>query len=157
MSRRSALPDPESSWQAPRRGVYRSGDAGRSWGTANLGIRDVSVRSLAIDPTDPAVLFAASPRGIYQSRDRGGETWIEPLPRVPTPRSSRSTHRIVRHCMQPGQDGVHKSTDGGRTWQDRLIVDQIADLVIDPNNPRRLLAAYKSVYQSLDGAERWEH
>jgi photosystem II stability/assembly factor-like uncharacterized protein len=136
------------------RGVYRSEDAGRGWGPGNLGIREVSVFSLAIDPTDPAVVFAAGPRGIYQSGN-GGETWGEPIPESPTSEvvvidpSQRST------LYSAGESGVHKSTDGGRTWQNKLIVERIEDLVIDPSNPRRLLAAYKSIYQSINAAENW--
>ena len=135
-------------------GIYRSEDAGRNWGRANLGIREISVVSLAIDPTDPAVLFAASALGIHESRD-GGESWIGPGAQSPRAEvvaidpSDRST------MYAAGFGGVHKSTDGGRTWQNRLV-DQIAELMIDPSNPRRLLAAYKSVHRSLDGTEKWE-
>ncbi len=136
------------------KGVYRSEDAGQRWAMANLGIREVSVRSLAIDPTDPAAVFAASDRGIHESRD-GGASWIEPFPESPDAEvvaidpSDRST------LYAAGNGGVRKSTDGGRTWQNKLV-DHIADLVIDPSNPRRLLAAFRNVYQSLDGGESWD-
>jgi photosystem II stability/assembly factor-like uncharacterized protein len=136
------------------RGVSRSEDGGRIWAASNHGMRDILVKSLAIDPTDPAVVFAASSQGIRESRD-GGESWIEPVAQSPDAEvvaidpSNRTT------LYAAGTGGVHKSTDGGRTWQNRLV-DQIADLVIDPSNPRRLLAAYKSVYRSLDGTESWD-
>jgi photosystem II stability/assembly factor-like uncharacterized protein len=136
------------------KGVYRSEDAGRGWATANLGIREVTVRSLAIDPTDPAVVFAASFRGIHESRD-GGASWIEPVPQSPDAEVVAIDSSDHSTLYAAGEGGVHKSTDGGRTWQNKLIVDQIADLVIDPSNPRRLLAAYKSIHQSINGAENW--
>jgi len=137
-----------------QRGVYRSEDAGRVWSTSNLGIPEIEIRSVAIDPTDPAVVFAASSQGIHESRD-GGESWIEPVAQSPVAEvvaidpSNRTT------LYAAGSGGVHKSTDSGQTWQKRLV-DQIADLVIDSSNPRRILAAYKSVYRSLDGTKSWD-
>ncbi len=123
------------------RGVSRSEDAGRRWAAANRGIHEVSVRSLAIDPIDPEVVFAASHGGIYQSSN-GGETWIEPSAQSPDATvvaidpSDRST------VYAAGSGGVYKSTDGGRTWQNnRWLTEYVADLVIDPNNSRRLFAA----------------
>ncbi len=136
-------------------GVHRSDDWGRGWGAANFGMRDISVRSLAISPTDPAVVFAAGSRGIYETSN-GGETWSEPILRRPDAAvvaidpSDRST------LYAAGAGGVHKSTDGGRTWQNNgWLAGYIADLVIDPNNSRRLFAADKSVHRSLDGADSW--
>ena len=124
------------------RGVSRSEDAGRRWAAANRGIHEVSVRSLAIDPIDPEVVFAASHGGIYQSSN-GGETWIEPSAQSPTPRSLRSIHRIVRRFMQPGAAESTRARTGaerGRTTDGST--EYVADLVIDPNNPRRLFAPH---------------
>jgi photosystem II stability/assembly factor-like uncharacterized protein len=136
------------------RGVSRTDDAGLQWSAANRGIQEVPVKAVAVDPTDPTVVFAAGPRGIHESRDRGN-TWNEVASRAPNADvvaidpSDRST------VYAAGEEGFHKSTDGGQTWQMKLA-DRIADLVIDPSNPRRILAAYRSVYRSLDGAESWD-
>jgi photosystem II stability/assembly factor-like uncharacterized protein len=135
------------------RGIYRSEDSGRGWGTANFGIQEVSVLSLAIDPTDPAVVFAASPGGIYESRN-GGETWNEPVPQSPESEVVAIDPSDPSTLYAAGRAGVHKSTDRGRTWENSLFLS-VADLVIDPSNPRRLLAAYSSLYQSVNGAENW--
>jgi photosystem II stability/assembly factor-like uncharacterized protein len=140
---------------ASERGLYRSEDAGRSWVAANHGIREVWVRSLAIDPTDPSVVFAASFRGIHESRD-GGASWIEPFPQSPEAEVVAIDPSDHSTLYAAGSGGVHKSTDGGRTWQsNRTLADYIAELVIDPNNSRRLFAAYGSVNRSLDGADSW--
>jgi photosystem II stability/assembly factor-like uncharacterized protein len=137
------------------RGVYRSEDSGRGWDIANFGIRGISVRSLAIDPTDPAVVFAAGPRAIYQSSN-GGETWSEPIPQSPASEAVviDPSDRSTLYAAGPG--GVHKSTDGGRTWRTNgTLVEQIAALVIDPNDSRRLFAAFRRLHRSLDGGESW--
>ena len=91
--------------------------------------------------------------GIYRSSD-GGRTWqhlgLEKTERI---------HRIITHPRDPnivwvaalgqawGQNadrGVFKTTDGGRTWTKVLYVNErtgAADLVIDPTNPNKLIAA----------------
>jgi photosystem II stability/assembly factor-like uncharacterized protein len=144
-------------------GISRSEDSGASWASSSRGIREVAVPSIAIDPTDPAVLFAASRQGIHESRNGGG-SWNVLAPLEPgwgsrTPDveviafdpSNRST------LYAGGRGGVQKSSDGGRTWERKsLATDYIADLVIDPNNPRRVFAAYDSVFRTDNGAESWE-
>jgi photosystem II stability/assembly factor-like uncharacterized protein len=134
-------------------GVSRSGDAGRTWDPANQGIHEIFVHSVAIDPADPAVVFAAGPGKIYESRN-AGQSWSEPASQSPDAEalgfdpSDRST------LYAGGSAGVQKSTDGGQTWKTSLT-DQIGDLLIDPNNPRRLFAAYRGVYRTLDGSDSW--
>lgn len=137
------------------KGVYRSDDSGRGWRTSNVGIQEVSVRSLAIDPSDPEVVFAATPLGIYAT-DNGGETWGEPIPGSPVSGVVVIDPEHPSTLYAGGGTGVHKSTDGGRTWQiNGSLVEQIAALVIDPDDSRRLFAAYRSLHGSLDGGESW--
>ena len=70
--------------------------------------------------------------------------------------------------------GVYRSTDGGQTWTSSLFVSDSTgaiDIVIDPNNPQRLMAAMwervrrpnsshlygptSGIYRSLDGGNNW--
>ncbi len=137
------------------RGLYRSKDAGRAWEIANLGIREVFVHSLAVDSTDPAVVFAAGPWGISETRD-GGRSWIEPAAQSPNAEVVVIDPSAHSTLYAAGSAGVHKSTDGGQSWQSNgRLAEHIAELVIDPNNSRRLFAAYGSVNRSLDGADSW--
>ena len=65
-------------------------------------------------------------------------------------------------------DGVYKSTDAGKTWQNMGLKDgqQIGDIVIDPKNENRVFVAVlghpygpnteRGVYRSLDGGKTWE-
>jgi photosystem II stability/assembly factor-like uncharacterized protein len=143
------------------RGTHRSDDKGQSWIAANDGVRELVVPSIAIDPTDPAVVFAASPQGIYESDD-GGASWSLPLAGI----RSASIVRVDpsdRSTMYAAGRGVHKSTDRGGTWQDRSplplydVVDRIADLLIDTDNPRRILVSTVNVYGSQNGVYRTEN
>jgi hypothetical protein len=56
--------------------IYRTTDGGETWVPKNNGLMSLDVRSLAIDPTNPDVIYAGlgEGAGIYRSTD-GGETW----------------------------------------------------------------------------------
>jgi photosystem II stability/assembly factor-like uncharacterized protein len=56
-------------------GVFKSLDAGTSWQTMNTGLRETQIVALAINPAQPAHLYAASASGqIFRSTD-GAATW----------------------------------------------------------------------------------
>ena len=141
------------------RGVSRSEDAGRLWHPANRGIRGIFVQSIAVDPTDPAVVFAAGNGMVFESRDGGG-TWNGPSPLVPDAEAVAFDPTDRSTMYAAGTGGVYRSSDAGRTWQQKgppggPLADVISELLIDPNNSRRLYAAYSHVYRSLDGADSW--
>ncbi len=137
-------------------GVDRSDDTGHAWSSANVGIRESPVRALAIDPTNPAVVFAGGFPGIYESHDGGGRWNAIP--------GSPEAHTISIDPANPSTlyasgRGVHKSTDAGRTWKDRSpaeLVGYVAALVIDPNDARRVFASNQAVLRSLNGTEDWD-
>ena len=73
----------------PERGVYRTTDGGRSWQQVLKKDADTGASDIAMDPSNPAILFAGfwqtrrlpwdlvsggPGSGLYVSRD-GGETW----------------------------------------------------------------------------------
>lgn len=65
-------------------------------------------------------------------------------------------------------DGIYKSTDGGKTWNNIGLKDaqQIGGLAIDPTNENRVFVAAlghpygpnkeRGVYRTLDGGKTWE-
>jgi photosystem II stability/assembly factor-like uncharacterized protein len=124
-------------------GIYRSADAGRSW--TRRGLTDgQQIAELAIDPHDPARLFAAvlghpygpnAERGIYRSRDAGA-SWERVLYRdentggsavVIDPQHPQVVYAGLWEArLGPWEDkneyngtggGLFKSTDGGTTWR----------------------------------------
>ena len=90
--------------------------------------------------------------GIYRSSD-AGKTWkrmgLEQTGRISrilvNPRDPNVVFAAAMgHSYGPQQErGVFRTTDGGATWERVLFVDEntgAGDLVMDPRNPRILLA-----------------
>ena len=124
-------------------GVYKSTDAGRTW--THLGLGETQhIGKIAVDPTNPDVVFvaaighlyAANPeRGVFRSRD-GGRTWQKVLYKdenvgavevVIDPTDARVVYAGLWNTRRPPWftyaptngpgGGIHKSTDGGSTWR----------------------------------------
>ena len=168
-------------------GVYKSTDAGRTWSHVGLD-RTRHISRIRIHPGDPDVVYVAAQgaaygpakdRGVYRSTD-GGKTWENVLYVNETTGPSdlamdRSNPRILYaamwdHLRQPWEvrsggpgSGLHKSTDGGSTWQ-RItsgLPEKVGKMGIDVSaNPDRLYAVVEAdpaggLYRSDDAGKTW--
>lgn len=176
-------------------GIWRSTSGGIDWEPVFDEAPLQSIGSIKINQNNPAEIWAGTgegnPRnsqnsgeGIYKSID-GGKNWkrmgLE---------NSRTIHRIILHRDDPAtvfagvtgsawgpnsERGVFKTSDGGKTWRNVLFVNDstgCADLVADPSNPNKLIAAMweygrkpwtfnsggpgSGIYVSFDAGETWE-
>ncbi|MFQ5630238.1 MAG: hypothetical protein ACE5I1_15825, partial [bacterium] len=176
-------------------GLWKSTSGGIAWQPVFDDQPVPSIGAIAIDPHNAEVVWAGTgegnPRnsaavgnGIFKSLD-GGKTWqflgLEKTERI---------HRIlinphytdVVYVAAMGtawgenpERGVYKTTDGGTTWQRILFVDEktgAADLVIDPQNPNKLIAAMwqfrrwpwfmksggpgSGIFVTYDGGKNWQ-
>ncbi|MGQ0539211.1 MAG: WD40/YVTN/BNR-like repeat-containing protein, partial [Gemmatimonadaceae bacterium] len=124
------------------RGVFRTTDGGKSWKKVLFLDDSTGAIDLAMDPTNPRILFAAlwkfqrtpwsmlaggGKSGIWKSTD-GGDTWKEiprsaGLPKVPLGRIgldiSRTNPRRIYASVEAKDTlgGIFRSDDGGETWQ----------------------------------------
>jgi photosystem II stability/assembly factor-like uncharacterized protein len=115
------------------RGILRSTDGGDSWVAANQGLDSFDERtviSLAVDPSTPGRVFAATTGGLLRSNDHG-QSWAAAGTMGP---ALAATWRIVitgrpgggtRMYALMGSFGgppsgslLHASDDGGTTWVD---------------------------------------
>ena len=144
-------------------GVFKTIDGGVHWEPVFDDQPAASIGALAIDPTNPNVIWAGTGEshirsnvsignGIYKSTD-GGKHWTH-LGLEATGRISRIVihpHNpdivfaaALGHLYGPQQErGVFRTTDGGETWDRVLFVDEntgASDLEMDPNNPEILFA-----------------
>ena len=156
-------------------GVYKTTDGGESWRAVNTGINDFGwehAAELAIDPQDNQhLLYTAHSNGIYATHD-GGETWSLVSVNYPGnclvalrfhPVDSQTLFAIdhaERDWGCPG--GVHKSEDGGQTWEmvglEGREVDETSSqlLVVDHQSGDLLYASTdEGLYGSRDGGGSW--
>ena len=175
-------------------GIWRSKSGGVSWQPIFNDQITASIGSIAIQQSNPDVVWAGTgegnPRnslnggfGIFKSLD-GGDTW-ESMGLEYT----RHIHRIIIHPNNPDiiyvaaigspwgeheERGVYKTLNGGETWKKILsgnLNTGAADLIMDPNNPNKLVAAlwehkrepwfFKSggsnsgLFITIDGGKNW--
>jgi len=175
-------------------GVWKTVDNGAHW-EPMFDAQDVqSIGALAVTPGDANTIWAGTGEafirsnisignGIYKSTD-GGKTWT----RMGLERTGRIARIVVDaknsevvfacalgHAYGPQPDrGVFRTTDGGRTWNRVLFVDEntgCSDVALDANNPRVLFAGMwqleihtwgrtsggpgSGLFRSTDGGATW--
>lgn len=174
-------------WQSAgvKGAIYKSVDAAEHWTLIqNTGIDPLAmVYSLAIDPVDTRVLYAATSEGIYQSTDAGA-SWTSIGMGLATPRAmalvvdpTNPDTLYTTLWAEPGtatwSGGVYKSVDRGAHWiaknnglpqalgQEEGFTSNYPCLVIDPSDPNVLYAGHNpwwpnpGVYRSTDGGDSW--
>lgn len=126
-------------------GVYRSDDGGETWEVRNEGIAPGAthesrasapdVHKLAVDASNPDLIWAQASSGIYKSQD-GGDHWEavghtgEPnglpsdfgFPVVADPEHPATAYVVPLEsssyrCTPQGRCRVYRTTDGGQSWE----------------------------------------
>ena len=144
-------------------GIWKTTDGGIHWAPIFDGQPVHSIGDLAVTPSDPSTVWAGTGEscirshisvgeGIFKSTD-AGKIWT----RMGLERTGR-IGRIVIHPQNPDvvlacalghaygpqpERGVFRTTDGGKSWERVLFVDEntgCSELAMDPRNPRKLFA-----------------
>lgn len=121
-------------------GIYKSPDGGKTW--AHVWKQDGQIGTIAIDPTNPDIAFAAvlghpfgpnPERGIYRTKD-GGKTWVAVLQKMDNasgadvaidPSHPSTVFATLWHPRRTPwsmdtagpNSGLYVSHDGGDSWQ----------------------------------------
>ncbi|WP_088341985.1 VPS10 domain-containing protein [Robiginitalea sediminis] len=176
-------------------GLWKSTSGGIKWEPIFDKEVTASIGAVAIQQSNPSVIWVGTgegnPRnslnggyGVYRSLD-GGKSWknmgLE---------NTRHIHRIIIDPTDPNtvyvgaigspwgehpERGVFKTTDGGRTWNKILFVNNktgVGDMVMDPTNPNKLIVGMwehkrwpwffesggpgSGLYMTHDGGETWK-
>jgi photosystem II stability/assembly factor-like uncharacterized protein len=172
-------------------GVYRSEDGGKSFDNVGLAASE-HIGRIVVHPKDPRTVYVAAQgplwsaggdRGLYKTTD-GGRTWARVLhigehtgvsEVVLDPRDPETLYAVAyqrrRHVwtlIDGGPDsGLHKSTDGGRTWKKLTSGLPKEDMgrigiAISPVDPDVLYAIVESTgkaggfFRSEDRGATWE-
>jgi photosystem II stability/assembly factor-like uncharacterized protein len=177
-------------------GVWKTNDAGRTWKPIFDDQPTGSIGWVAVAPSDPNVIYVGSgeglPRpdlstgdGIYRSGD-AGQTWThlglrdaQQIPKIAV--DPKNANRLfvaaLGHPYGPNAErGIFRSTDGGRTFERVLYVDENTggkDVDIDPSNPDTVFATlweqrqgpwenaawngtHGGIFKSTDGGTTWK-
>ena len=176
-------------------GLWKSTSGGIKWAPIFEDEATASIGAVAVQQSNPSVIWVGTgegnPRnslnggyGIYKSLD-GGKNWM-----LMGLEKTRHIHRVIIDPTNPNtvyaaaigspwgehpERGVYKTTDGGKTWNKILYTNQksgAADLVMDPQNPNKLIAAMwehkrdpwffnsggegSGLYSTYDGGDTWK-
>jgi len=176
-------------------GIWKSSDGALTWKSVFDHEKSSSIGALAVAASDPNVIYAgtgeaclrgnlAQGDGVYKSVD-AGKTW-----KNIGLKDSRVVGKLIIHPSNAdvvfvaalghpygpnAERGVFRTTDGGRTWQKVLFVNDntgAVDVTFDPHNPHILFASMWQVrrepwtlssggpgsglYRSIDGGDTWK-
>jgi len=161
--------------------LQKASDVRLEWeqaGPENIGGR---ITDIEVNPDNPDEFYvAAATGGILKTQD-GGLTWTNIFADKPIitigdiaidPNNSEIIYAGTGEANSSSfsfvGDGMHKSIDGGQTWQHIGLENSayIGRVLVDYNNSDRLFAAangnlfsttdQRGVYRSTDGGQSWE-
>lgn len=143
-------------------GVYKSTDGGKNWAPANTGMGNVTVNSMAMNPTNPAIILAATSAGIFRSNN-SGKSWSI---------VSRNAGEFYQVGYRPGSAAViyavnnqrfFVSADDGKTWNNGTPVVKTTGRVafaVSAACPNSVFIinndASNAVWKSVDGGNHFK-
>jgi photosystem II stability/assembly factor-like uncharacterized protein len=137
----------------------------RVWAGTNawtsIGPQGGEIEALSVDPHNPRTLYAATRYGgAFKSLDEGASWMKSGVPNKPLVFDPQDPDTIYAIDSAPWDDGVFKSTDGGKTWNPAnsglpAHVQAVA-LAIDPLKPSTLyMGTSEGIFKSTDGGNNW--
>ncbi len=176
-------------------GVWKTTNGGGAWKNISDSFFGGSIGAVAVSSWDPNVIYVGTGEktvrgnvsvgnGVWKSTD-AGRTWshagLKNSQRIPRIRIHPTDPDIVYvaamgNLFGPNEErGVFRSTDGGKTWQKILYVNDqagVVDLAMDPTNPRILYASTwrvirtpyslesggegSKIWKTTDGGDNWQ-
>jgi photosystem II stability/assembly factor-like uncharacterized protein len=175
-------------------GAFKTTDGGITWAPVTDKYFGGTIGAIGVSESNPDIVYVGGGEypirgnvshgdGVWRTSD-AGKTWTS-LGLVETRQISRvrvnpTNPDIVYvgalgHVFGPNSErGVYKTTDGGKNWRRILYRNDstgITDLVLDPNNPEIIYAAFwqawrtpwqlvsggagSGIFKSTDGGEHW--
>lgn len=165
------------------RGVYKSTDGGKTWERTLFISDETGISEIAIDPTDPNILYAAAHQrrrhewtyigggpesAIYKSTD-GGKTWREVSSGLPkgnmgriglavSPADPNYIYAIIEGREDKG--GFFRSTNKGESWSKMsgfsTSGNYYQEIICDPYNKEKVFAMDTYLHHTEDGGKNFK-
>lgn len=166
------------------RGLFKTTDGGQTWKAVLQISENTGVTSLAYDPRNPDVMYAASYQrrrnvglligggpesAIYKTSD-GGESWKQltnGLPAVDkgrialavSPQKPDVVYALV--CAARDQSGFFRSADCGETWRRQSSYEVVdpqyyGEIYPDPHQYDRVYAIDSTIHVTEDGGQKFQ-
>jgi photosystem II stability/assembly factor-like uncharacterized protein len=175
-------------------GVWKTVNSGTTWTPIFDGEGSYSIGYITLDPKNPNTVWVGTGEnnsqrsvaygdGVYKSID-GGRSWqnvglktSEHIGKIIIdPRNSDVVYAAAQGPLWSagGDRGLYKTTDGGKSWNRILNIDEhtgVTDVILDPRNPDVLIAATyqrrrhvwtlinggpgSGIHRSTDGGKSW--
>jgi photosystem II stability/assembly factor-like uncharacterized protein len=145
----------ETVWTAGHNVFAKSTDGGATWTDVRPeGLPSLDLHGFAVDPNDPATLFAAvAGEGLYRSDD-GGESFEDVSSEVGGAVMALAVTDDGRLLAGDMEQGLLASEDGGKTW--RVVAEAtVMGLAINPADPETIVAGGPGILLSNDGGRTW--
>jgi len=179
-------------------GLWRTVNEGTTWEPIFENGPSVAIGDVALAASDANIIWIGTGEanifrssqagcGVYKSID-GGKTWLHmgltdtyTIPRLIIHPKDPDTVYVAasgHEWTQNSERGVYKTSDGGKTWQKILFIDNetgAIDLAMDPGDSETLYAAVwqrtrqkwndprngpqsgkSGIYRSRDGGRNWQ-
>ena len=140
--------------------VYRSNNRGDTWFDTGLNLHKM-IRGLAIDPTNPDHVYAASELGLYeQKKDIGWKTVLPEEYGIFEDVAfdlfdSKTIYTVTQNFK--GTGSIQISHDSGVTWAETKLSYGIVRIGLDPVHEGTLyLATRGSILKTTDYGINWE-
>ncbi len=151
-------------------GVWKTTDGGMNWQPSTDAYFGGTIGAIGVAESNPDIVYVGGGEthirgntshgdGLWKTTD-AGRTWtlmgLRETRHISRVRVHPSNPDIVYvgalgHAFGPNPErGVFKTTDGGKSWQKILFRNDstgISDLVMDPNDPNTLYAAFWHAYR----------
>ena len=176
-------------------GVFKTMDGGLSWKPIFEKEAVASIGAIALAPSNPNLVWVgtgesnirndvATGKGVYLSTDAGANWKFMGLKNagqianiIVDPNNPNIVFvGVLGHAWGPNTDrGVFRTTDGGKTWDKVLFVNDttgVSSLIMDPTNSMVLYAGMwqmvrhpwnldnggpgSAIYRSIDGGNTWK-
>ena len=138
-----------------------SADGGYTWTGMKTGLNVVGVRTFAIDPVAPAIMYAGTEsEGVFVSKD-AGSTWIRTadLPAIPV--NAFAVADDGSGTVYVANDmGLFRSSDAGVTWTS-VLWGSATSVAVERGSPSTVYVGVgpnsypAGVLKSIDGGETW--